>query len=133
MTYAKRWILAGAAAALLGGSARAADGAIDWRGDDAAAEPRTVQVMVTDGFQSGFVAAEEGEPVRLVFTRTAGRAPEEVVLPSHGITASLPAHRPVAMTVRSAAGGIGYVVERQAERGIDDAAELSAGNTGGRG
>jgi hypothetical protein len=37
------------------------------------------------------------------------------------------------MTVRSEAGGIGYVVERQAERGIDDAAELSAGNTGGRG
>jgi hypothetical protein len=115
MTYAKRWIMAGATAALLGGSAHAAARPMGAQsgGDGVAAGPRTVRLTGDgQGFQGGFVAAEAGAPVQLV----------------------LPPGQPVTVTVRPEAGGIGYSSERQADRAaVDDAAEIAAGNSGGRG
>jgi plastocyanin domain-containing protein len=94
---------------------------------------RTVEVSVEDG-GAGRVAATPGEPVRLVFQRTSGPALESIVLPDEGVVAPLPLGQPVMLIVRSARGDIGYRVERGADAAAAaDAAELAAGNTGGRG
>jgi hypothetical protein len=130
--------MAGSAAVLLAtGTARAAE-------QDASSartteqDTRTVAITVdASGFQRGNVPAKSGEQVRLVFTRTAGPEFEALVLPEHGILAPLPVGQPVMVTVRSAAGGIGYTLQPLGELGrgapLDDKAELEAGNSGGRG
>jgi hypothetical protein len=143
MTYPRKsWIMAGAAAALLGGPAHAGataggEEARDEVGGGAAAAPaRTVDVAV-DGERSerGHVPAKSGEPVQLVFTRSGGPEKEEVVLPTQGIVAELPLGKPVALTVLSSQGGIVYSVQPDDARGAaaSDALENEAGNTGGRG
>jgi hypothetical protein len=126
MFQSKRWMMAGAAAAVLGaGTARATT------------EPRTVTVDVDEsGYQPGLIPANDGEQVRLVFTRTAGSPVAALVLQDHGIMAPLPLRQPVAVTVRSAGGGVGYTIQPFGEVGraaLTDEQELAAGNTGGRG
>jgi hypothetical protein len=120
MTYAKRWIMAGAAAALLGGAGHASAGTMgrESGGDPSAPDSRTIHLTGGAGVEMGFVAAGPREPVQFV----------------------LPLGQPVTVSVRPEPNGIGYTAERpasarsQADRAaVDDAAELAAGNSGGRG
>jgi hypothetical protein len=127
MLHSKRWLMAGATAALLvSSSARAGE-----------TDGRTVAITVDDsGGRPGFVAADDGEQVRLVFTRTAGPAVAALLLQDHGIMAPLPLRQAVTVVVRSAAGGIGYTGQPLAELGravTTDEQEIAAGNTRGRG
>ena len=114
----------GVAVVLLASAARAEDETV----------ARTVQVTVEDG-SAGRVAATPGEPVRLVFQRSSGPALDQsIVLPDEGVVAPLPLGQPVTLTVRSARGDIGYRVAGGADAAAaSDAAEIAAGNTGGRG
>jgi hypothetical protein len=140
------------AGALLAGSARAAtmdDESAAMQGDEAASTPdygsaaagsgdtaRTVLVTVTGNDEHGRVPATPGEPVRLMFNRTSGPENGTITLPDQGVVAPLPLGATVTLTVRSARDGIDYDVKSQsaASRAAqDDAAEVAAGNTGGRG
>jgi hypothetical protein len=161
MTYPKTsWIIAGAAAAILGGHARATDttGAEEYgeygessvgeatgesSGEAATTEEartpggsRIVQVTV-DGSSAerGRIAADKGESVELVITRTSGPEHEDLVLPDQGFVAELPLDQPIAVTVRSTQGGIAYRVMPADASGAEarDVMQNEAGNTGGRG
>jgi hypothetical protein len=113
--------MAGVGAALLGGAGHASAATMEREsggGQTAALESRTIHLTGGAAVEMGFVAAGPGAPVQLV----------------------LPPGQPVTVSVRPEATGIGYTAERppsaraQADRGaVDDAAELAAGNSGGRG
>lgn len=132
MRYSMSWILMGTAAALLGGSARAGD---QVSAGGAAESARTVQVTVSGNEEHGHVAATPGEPVRLVFIRTEGPDDELLVLPDQRVAAPLPRGEVITLTVRSARDGIEYSVwsHGEGQAGPEDAAEVTMGNTGGRG
>jgi hypothetical protein len=134
-------MMAGAAAALLGGPAlaRAATGG-DAYGSNPSTGPaeaaRTVEVMV-DGkkAESGKIDANKGEAVQLVFERTGGPEKEEVVLPGQGVVVKFPRGEPIALTVQSGNGGIPYTVLPPGGNGAAawDAIGIAEGNSGGRG
>jgi plastocyanin domain-containing protein len=63
-------------------------------------EPRTVALSVTEkGYEPSPVTLKQGEPVKLVLTRTTDHTcANEIVLAEYGINAKLPLNEPVAVS-----------------------------------
>lgn len=64
------------------------------------AEPRTIALTVTEkGYEPSPVTLKQGEPVKLVLTRTTDHTcATEIVLEEHNINAKLPLNQPVEVT-----------------------------------
>lgn len=62
-----------------------------------AGEPRVIQLEVTEkGYEPSPVTLKQGEPVKLVLTRTTDKTcATEIVLEEHGINTPLPLDKPV--------------------------------------
>jgi plastocyanin domain-containing protein len=60
-------------------------------------EPRTIALSVTEkGYEPSPVTLKQGEPVKLVLTRTTDKTcATEIVLEEHGINTPLPLNKPV--------------------------------------
>ena len=65
-----------------------------------AAEPRTLALSVTEkGYEPSPVTLKQGEPVKLVLTRTTDHTcATEIVLDEHNINTKLPLNQPVEVT-----------------------------------
>ena len=119
-TTAKRWMMAGAAAALLGGgTARAGSAANPFTFDDTTypdlPEPRQVEVTI-DGraiVPQGRISARPGEEVQATFTNKSDAAGgTELVLPDYGVRAALPPGQSVEVLLRAdSSGAIPYSVQ----------------------